>query len=74
LVIALLLYNQVPHGTPEKISQLLNRLTSEFQEKLEIEVLGTISLDPKMYFWDSLIVREGTDVLNILKQMTEKLP
>ena len=68
-----LLYNQVPHGTPEKIDQLLNMLTPKFQEKLEITVLGVIPLDPTMDFWDSLIIREGTEILNTLKQMVDRI-
>ncbi|MHA1941284.1 MAG: ParA family protein [Candidatus Hodarchaeales archaeon] len=68
-----LIYNQVPHGTSEKVNELLNTLTSEFQKKVEIKVLGTISLDPKMDFWDSLIIREGSEVLTILKKMTKNI-
>ncbi len=68
-----LIYNQVPHGTPEMVNELLNRLTSEFQQKFDVEVLGKISLDPKMDFWDSLLVHEGSELLEDLKKMTERL-
>ena len=69
-----LIYNQVPHGTPEKVNKLLNTLTSEFKKILDIEILGTISLDPTMDFWDSLIVQDGSELETTLKQMVNHLP
>ncbi len=69
-----LIYNQVPHGTPEKIEKLLSKLTTEFKKSLDIKVLGTISLDPTMDFWDSLLIIEGSDLLDTMKQMVDKLP
>jgi hypothetical protein len=69
-----LIYNQVPHGTPERVDELLNMITSKFKENFDIKVLGTISLDPAMDFWDSLIVRDGSNILTTLKQMVNNLP
>ena len=70
-----LIYNQVPHGTPEEVANLLDTLTSEIKKHIDIEVLGSIPLNPKMDFWNNLLIHEGSELLNtldvILKRVVE---
>jgi len=63
------IYNQVPHGSNEKVMTLLDSVTEELRKTIDIRVLGHISLDPTMDFWDSLIIREGNPLLSKLDQM-----
>jgi len=68
-----IIYNQVPHGSSEKVDKLLETITSEFKKILDVEVLGTITFDPTMDFWTSLIIDRESEISKTLKHIVSKL-
>ncbi|MHA1991533.1 MAG: tyrosine-protein kinase family protein [Candidatus Hodarchaeales archaeon] len=68
-----LIYNQVPHGSPEEVKKLLDSLTFEIQKHIDIEILGSIPLDLEMDFWNNLIITEDSRTLNVIKDINTKL-
>ena len=68
-----LIYNQVPHGSSEKVNNLLDSLTSKFKQYIDIKILGSIPLDPEMDFWDTLLIHEDSELFKKIRNMVEKL-
>jgi chromosome partitioning protein len=68
-----LIYNQVPHGSTEKVNKLLDTLTEKFRKSVDLTVLGQITLNPTMDFWDTLLVNEDSPTFKNLEQIGEFL-
>ncbi|OLS26675.1 MAG: Chromosome partitioning protein ParA [Candidatus Heimdallarchaeota archaeon LC_3] len=68
-----LIFNQVPHGSPEEVKKLLENLTIEIQKHIEIKVLDSIPLDLEMDFWNSLLILEDSQTHNKIINMTKKI-